>query len=456
MKTHEGADAQILSVENQLRRSVLSCLLWENTFYESGQKIEDRIKSLASECDSAFIAQVAIEARNQYKLRSVPLLLSNILAKKGGPLVSKVIENIIQRPDEITRFMSMYWNNGKTPISKQVKKGLSAAFNKFNEYQFAKWDRKGDINLRDVMFMVHPKPTTEIQRNIFDKIANKKLSVPDTWEVGLSAAKTSEEKKAIWVRLIKEDKLGALALLKNFRNIISVGVERELIIKAIRNINVDKVLPYRFVTAEKYAKEYTEYLEGLMYRCLANREKIEGKTVLLVDVSGSMDEILGKKQYNFNKVSEVNETRRLDVAIGLAILLKFLCKDVVIYTFSDDVVKIDNASGFRLGEKIKKSQQHNCTYLGKAIKNIHKMEKEYDRMIVITDEQSHDNIETSISGKGYIMNIAPYEHGINFDAQWVRINGFSEAVIDWMIEYERPFVEWTKKLDDIFDRDWSK
>ena len=37
--THEGARAHHISVLAQLRRSVLSCLLWESEFYEDGEEI---------------------------------------------------------------------------------------------------------------------------------------------------------------------------------------------------------------------------------------------------------------------------------------------------------------------------------------------------------------------------------------------------------------------------------
>jgi hypothetical protein len=453
MKTYEGARAEVLSVEDQLRRSVLSCLLWEDTFYESGQKIEDRIKTLASQCDSEILAYLAMEARGKYKLRSVPLILANELASRGGSIVSKTLENIIQRPDEIVRFMSMYWEKGKSPIAKQVKKGLSSAFNKFNEYQFAKWNRDGKIKLRDIMFMVHPKPNTVEQGKIFKKLAENDLSVADTWEVGLSSAKTTEEKKQVWERLLLQKKLGGLALLKNMRGMIEANVNRSLIIDGLKNIKVDRILPYRFITADKFVPEYEEYLEGAMYRCLQGRNKIEGKTVLLVDVSGSMGDYLSVAK--MGKGIRDMMTTRLDAAKGLAILLKFLCEDVSIYTFSDDVVHIPDASGFRLGKKIDKSQSHNGTYLGKAITKVNKLEKEYDRIIIITDEQSHDNIIENIASKGYIMNVAPYHHGIEHDKKWTRISGFSEAVIDWMIEHEKPLVGWSKELDDAFSFDWS-
>lgn len=466
MFTHEGAAAEVLSNEDQLRRSVLSCLLWDNTFYENGQSINQRIQTLASQCDPEVVACLAIEARGKYKLRSVPLVLANELVKKGGSIVSKTIEKIIQRPDEITKLLSLYWDGAKKPIAKQMKKGLAKSFQKFNEYQLAKWNRDGNIRLRDAMFLVHPKPLNEQQAELWKKLAEDKLETPDTWEVGLSSAKTLEEKKQVWVRLLTDKKLGGLALLKNLRNMSNVGVDRALIIEAIQNIKTERILPYRFVTAAKFAPEYRDYLEGAMYRCLAGREKVGGKTVLLVDVSGSMDDVLGKKDHMYNGSTWSNtpntsmSTTRLDAAIGLAILLRFLCVNVEIYTFSDKTVKIDEEPyGFRLGEKINKSQEHNGTQMGKAVKYVTES-TDFDRMIVITDEQSRDNITNSIAKKGavgYIMNVAPYEHGIDHGNEWTRITGFSEAVIDWMLEHEKPSYMFSKyDFDKLFTFTWEE
>ncbi len=445
LETYEGAKAQTLSIEDQLRRSVLSCMLWENTFYESGKDIEQRISSLSKEVNPEILSYLAMEARSKYKLRSVPLLLVNELAQKNSSLVSKTLENIIQRPDEIVKFMELYWKNGKKPIAKQIKKGIAASFNKFNEYEFAKWNRDGSIKLRDVMFMVHPKPENENMKNIFNKLASNTLTTPDTWEVGLSAAKTPEDKKMVWESLLSANKIGAMALLKNLRGMLSVNVNVELIINALRNMKTDRVLPFRFVTARRYAQRLSDYLEGAMYRCLDGHEKINGKTVLLVDVSGSMDLPL----------SDRSETTRLDTAIGLAILLKFLCKDVAIYTFSESCVKIENCSGFRLGDKINKSQSHDGTWLGRAIREVVKKEDNLERFIVITDEQSSDNIHTNIDAKGYIINVASYVNGIIHNSEWTNINGFSESVIDWMIEMERPLISWTTELDNLFNITWE-
>src|SRR5262249_2278051 len=149
--THEGAPAaRILTLEQQLRRSVLSCLLWEKEFYEDGQSIADRIVALAEQASPAIVASLAIEARTAFNLRHAPLLLLAVLAKTGAGtrLVSETIAATLQRADELSEFLAIYWRNGKTPLSAQVKKGLALAFRKFDAYQLGKYDRENAIRLR--------------------------------------------------------------------------------------------------------------------------------------------------------------------------------------------------------------------------------------------------------------------------------------------------------------------
>ena len=71
-RTHEGAPARNISTELQLRRSVLACLLWESQFYENGVEIAGRIAELVPKVDAEKVAALAVEAREQMKLRHAP------------------------------------------------------------------------------------------------------------------------------------------------------------------------------------------------------------------------------------------------------------------------------------------------------------------------------------------------------------------------------------------------
>ena len=231
--THEGAKAKRISPKMELRRSVLSCLLWEKQFYEDGEDIAARIRSLVPKVDAAEVHQLAIEAREKMKLRHVPLLLIRECAKyhKHKEDLASVISRVIQRPDELSELVSMYWAENKNPLSAQLKKGLARAFTKFDEYQLAKWNKDKEITLRDVMFLCHPRPRNKEQEAIFYRLANDELQTPDTWETALSSGK---DKKEQWERLLRENKLGAMALLRNLRNFQQSDVDDDLVKEAIK------------------------------------------------------------------------------------------------------------------------------------------------------------------------------------------------------------------------------
>ena len=420
LKTHEGATAKIINAEQRLRRSVMACMLWENSFYEDGQSIAQRIEEAVTQVKPEIVANIAIEAREQFKLRHVPLLLVRILAKLKYP-VKDVLARIIQRPDEIKEFLAIYWKEKRQPLSAQVKKGLAKAFNKFTEYQIAKYDRDGKVKLRDALFLSHAKPKSGEQETLFKKIADRTLETPDTWEVQLSAGK---DKKEVWERLLKENKLGALALLRNLRNMESVNVSKLLIKESISKMKTERVLPFRFISAARYASQLESELEIAMFKCLNRFEKMLGKTILLVDVSYSMGDPISAK----------SDLSRLDAACGIAILLREICEEAEILTFSNQVIQVPLRHGFALRDAIVGSQQHSGTYLGDAIKTIDDS-LVYDRMIVITDEQSHDKVSDS-KGKGYMINVASNQNGVGY-GKWLHIDGFSEAIINYIQEYEK-------------------
>ncbi len=418
--THEGAKAKHINPEQQLRRSVLSCLLFEKEFYEDGECIAQRILNTADKLSFDVVANLAIEARKSHGLRHVPLLLLLALCKKKGE-TAKVIEKVISRPDELAELVALYWKDGKKPLPRQMKVGLAKAFNKFSEYQFAKWNRDNAIKLRDVMFMVHPNPKDEEQEAIFKKLAEKQLSPPDTWEVRLSGG---EDKKTVFEDLLKRGKLGYIALLKNLRNMLESNVDTDLIGSALQHNKSQGVLPYQFVAAAEYGGARLEpVIEKAMLKNIEERPKIMGKTVLVVDVSYSMQE----------KLSGKSQMKRLDAACGLAILLASQCDDLRVFTFSQHVVEVAPRQGFALRDAVIRSQPHHCTYLGQTVRVIDQ-NCEYERLIVITDEQSQDSVADP-KGKAYMINVASAKNGVGY-GPWTHIDGFSQSVVDYIQEVE--------------------
>lgn len=418
---HEGVKVPTISAEKQLHRAVLACMLFEKQFYLNGQESAKIIQDLVTKVSPDKVAELAIKARNEYKLRHVPLFLCRELAR-NGKLNANTLNSVINRADELGEFLAMYWSEGKCPISNQVKKGLAQAFGKFNEYQLAKYDRNSAVvSLRDVLFLSHVKPCSTEQEALFKRVANKELKTPLTWETELSSG---ADKSETFTRLMQEKKLGALAFLRNLRNMVQAGVSEAAIRDYSRSVNVDKVLPFRYIAAARIVPQFEDMLEAMMFRSLAGAQKLGGKTLLLVDVSPSM---FG------TKVSAKSDLDRYDAAAALAMLCSEVCEELEVYSFSTECVRVAPRKGFALVDAIKGSQANNGTLMGKAVKVANS--KGYDRLIVITDEESQDKVPNPIGNKAYILNVASYKNGVNSSA-FTTITGFSESCIDYIRESE--------------------
>lgn len=445
--THEGAKAKHINAEQQLRRSVMACMLWEDQFYENGESITDRIKNTIPMVAPTSVATIAVESREKMKLRHVPLLIVREMARIESHrwLVAETLTRIIQRPDELSEFLAIYWKDGRQTLSAQVKKGLAGAFGKFDEYQLAKWNRDGAIKLRDVLFLCHAKPKNAEQEQLWKRLIDGKLETPDTWEVALSSG---GDKKAHWERLLAENKLGALAVLRNLRNFEADGVERDVVRDAISRANVNRVLPFRFITAAKYAPDMEPQLESALFRCCGSQEKLYGKTILIVDVSGSM---YGRM------VSENSEIDRAQAACSLAIIVRQVCESPVIYaTAGSDMKRVHATSkipprqGFALSDAIYgmcRTLGGGGIFLKQVMDYVYEKEGSAERIIVITDEQdcgldSRDkpSMANVFGNNNYLINVSTYKNGIGY-GQWTHIDGWSESVIDYIRELERDSIK---------------
>lgn len=430
VSNHEGVKVNKLTNNQELERAVLSCLLFEDGFYENGVFVADRIKQLVPLCDPLFVSSLAIKAREEMNLRHVPLLLIREMQRYGthSAGVSYLLERVIQRVDEITEYMAMYMSEGKRPLANQSKIGLAKAFHKFDEYQFAKYKGIGrSWSLRDVMFMVHPKPRNEEEAALFKRIANNNLETPDTWEVSLSRQDGISNKEK-WERLLLANKMGAMAVLRNLRNFTSAGVGKDVVARAIMSMNTSRVLPFRFIAAAIHAPEYESDLQSKFFESLQGI-RFAGRADVLVDVSGSMD----------MRMSSQSRVTRLDAACGLAMIAREVFDEVNVYSFSDSLVRVPSRHGFALRDAIVNSQHHSGTLLGRSVKYLsdrYERTTDYDRLIVITDEQSSDEVSYKTNyDKVYVLNVAPYRYGVDY-GNGVHINGFSESVFTFMKHLE--------------------
>ncbi len=422
LRTAEGGTAKRVTPFQELKRTVLACMLWEDSFYESGVSVADRIKTLVPQCEPVRVSALAQIAREKFKLRHVPLLLVREMArhKTHTPVVAKTLDLIIQRPDELSEFLAIYWKDGKCPLAASVKKGLAKAFTKFDAYSLAKYNRDGAIKLRDVLFLCHARPIDPEQAAVWKQLVDGTLPTPDTWEVELSA---SNDKTASWTRLLAEKKLGGLALLRNLRNMKEAGITDADLRAAINDMRTDRVLPYRFIAAAKYAPNLEPELENAMLRGLDGHGRLPGHTILLVDVSGSMTAPISAK----------SDLRRIDAACALAMLLREVCETTEVRVFNTTGRPVPPRRGFALRDQIAASVTGG-TKIGVAVGEV--ATTPHDRIIVITDEQTADSVRDPVVDKAYMLNVSSERNGVGY-GKWTNITGWSEAVIDYIIEAEQ-------------------
>lgn len=301
-----GGESFKQSPELNLVSLVLSTFV-NKEFYRDENKTLEEMRNLISKVDPMFAAQVGVFARNEFGMRSITHALSSDLAKSisGEPWAQEFYRQVIFRPDDITETIAYHLAiNGKIPNS--MKKGFAAAFNKFDAYQIAKYRGEGKaVKLIDAVNLVHPVPTAK-NKEALEKLVAGTLRSTETWEAKMTKAgqtatsdkEKSEKKAEAWQDLLAKNKLGYFALLRNLRNIsqdapdiVDLATQRLVDAKAINN---SKVLPFRFLSAMDaiagtvHERKLTKAISDAVEISLSNMPELSGKTLVAVDVSGSM------------------------------------------------------------------------------------------------------------------------------------------------------------------------
>lgn len=435
-----GMNPAVQSNLQALRRITLACLLWEKNFYTDGISTSAEMQRLIPLCDPHDVAALAIECREQQKLRHTPLFMIVEMCKHPNhcKLVAEVIYRVCTRPDMITDLVALYWKDGKKSLPNQMKKGLAKAFTRFNEYSLAKYNRPKSVKLRDVMFLVHAKPE-QGKEELYKKLADNTLETPETWEVLLSA---SGNKPKIWEKLINEGKIGGLAMLRNLANMKKAGVEIGVINLGLKTLKSTMLLPLDYLKAARMAPEFERQIENAMIESYKNLPKLPGNTLFIVDVSGSM-----------NTLTSGNSTfSRLDQACAMAMLATMQCeKYTLVSTAGDDSRGVGAhmhiaypTIGFKLADQIVSTK---ATIGGGGIFTRQCLEwckekfgESFDRIIIFSDSQDCDKenkIPKPFAKYNYIVDVSAEKHGVNYRNVWTaEISGWSENFLTFIASME--------------------
>ena len=385
-----GGKAFKHSPEMELVVSVLTTFL-EDKHYESGDARMKRIEKLCAITKDEFIGKLAIVARKEFYLRSVSHLLLKTLARKhrGDSLVSRVMAKIVERPDDLTEIIALL---GK-PFPKQVKKGIRKALLGFNGYQLAKYRMENkNVKLVDLFNIAHPDPklATKEQQESWKKLLANDLKNEKTWETKISATK-GENKGKVWSEMVAEKELGYMALLRNLRNLEQNCDEKTLKEAAAKIANKEEVkkskqLPFRFYSAYEHVKSRVllDAISQALDYSLDNVPKLGGKTFIAVDGSGSMDGDPMQK-----------------ASIFAAALYRATDSEMIV--FSDEYKEVKATSNMpviELMQKIQKAAPGGGTNTSLTFKHATETKVKYDRIIILSDNESWQDTGYSIFGSG--------------------------------------------------------
>lgn len=459
---NEGQVAFKLKDKEKLASMVLTSLFNENKFYgDNSKELATLAKKLIAEGQGRFVANLAVFARNEMNLRSVSHVLCALLAndEKGKEFVKYAVLGVCRRADDITEILSYYINTFGKPIPNSLKKALAQAMNNFDEYQFGKYNNSSkELSFKDVLRLTHAKAKDEEHNEIFKKIVADSLATPYTWETELSAKGNT---KQVWEELIDSGKVGTMALLRNLNNILNAGPSNiAKVYKALTDKNAilkSKIMPFRFYSAyKKVAKnpnctsKVLEVLEDAIEISTQNIEKLQGKTLIAIDVSGSMTA----------RISSRSEMTPAEIATLLASMANYICEESIVVSFDTKLyVNTFSKKAGIIANALSIDVNGGGTAVGLPIAYILDNKIKVDRIILLSDYEVNRQMTrvVKIQGKDTFVEMScsqlldEYMKKVNPDVQFHGIDLIGYGTQQFKGKNVNILAGWSEKIFDVIN-----
>ena len=234
-----------------------------------------------------------------------------------------------------------------------------------------------------------------------------------TWENILSLVGSKVDKKVLWEALIPT--MGYMALVRNLRNFDEAGVSNQVANQVIAKLTSpeevarSRQFPFRFLSAHKATAGSLRWgyaLEQALSLSLANVPELPGRSLILVDLSGSMLDKAGGK---------LSDMTRREVATLFGSALALRAKDPTLVWFDTSSGQVPVRKGTALLNLVNSfPRAGGGTSTGTAVA---RWFDGHDRVIIVTDEQAHDYGGYSIDHAVpktvpvYVWNLAGYKVG---------------------------------------------
>ncbi|WP_037606537.1 vWA domain-containing protein [Streptacidiphilus rugosus] len=474
--THQGGEGHLRDPRSELFLLAVTNMVGQDTFYESGGRRDDRftqlVRKLAVE-DPAWTSGLLSWLRGDADMRTAALVgaAEFTRARLDAGLDGRsrqAVDSVLQRPDEPGELIAYWTGRYGRNLPKPVKRGVADAVARlYTERGLLKYDTdsKG-YRFGDVLELVHAAPAKPYQHDLFkhaiDRRHNREDTIPAslgtirrraelfalpvaerravltaeggaerlaeagvTWEA-LAGWLQGPMDTAAWEAVIPS--MGYMALLRNLRNFDEADVSDE-VARAVAARLADpaevarsRQLPMRFYSAFRAAPSlrWGWALEQALGHSLANVPALRGRTLILVDTSGSM-------HAGFSKDGTV---MRWDAAVVFGLALGHRCANADVVSFSDsgytwagrqpatapDRVFPLAKGGSVLAEVRRWSEEG--YFIGGGTDTAGAIRRHYrghDRVVILTDEQAngHASVDQAVPGNVplYTWNLAGYRVG---------------------------------------------
>lgn len=383
---HEGHSAYAMQPRIKLITQVLTSFINEQKFYcDNTREMKELIPNVIRQ-NPQFVSKLAVFARREFNMRSVSHVLTCFMANvnEGKPYVRDTVRGVVLRGDDATEILSFYLSEFGKPIPNILRRALKDVFATFDAYTLAKYKGEGHaVKMRDLLRICRPHPDTDEQSSMWKQLLDGTLPPAYTWESELS---TNGNNKETWEKLIDSGRCGYMGLLRNLRNIINVNPDNlDKVMEKLSDpeaVKRSRQLPFRFLSAYKSlpanaGKKVMDALENAVAAACENVPKLPGRTVIAVDVSGSMS----------SNVSAKSEIRCCEIGMMLGMIANRICEDAIFYAFNDRIEQKQIPSAGILYSTVHEAMARGGTDMHLPFRKMLEDKIQCDRVIVISDNE---------------------------------------------------------------------
>ena len=396
-----GHAAYALSARDKLMSQVLTSFVNEPKYYGDNTSEMLKLARETAATDALFVAKLAVFARTEMNMRSSSHLLCAALAHeaKGTTFVRKAVSRCVVRGDDVTEMLAAYFAlfPGE-PLPNALRRGLRDAMDAFPDYMFAKYRMLGrSVTMADAVKLCHPHRREATRACLAGELARNV-----SWETELSAHGNTAE---VWERLLDEDKVPYMALLRNLRNLLEARPAN--FAKALwrltdpQAVAHSRQLPFRYWSAYRAVENRASgQVLGALRRALdlsvANYPQLRGATVVAVDVSGSMT----------CRLSEKGSVSYADVAALLGSCAVKLSDDCWVYTFANTTTRVPVAAGASVLDTMRQLRgTGGATNMRAVFEAMERDGVDCDRVLFLSDnEVNYDGRYNANSGKKVLQS----------------------------------------------------